>query len=509
MSKKEELVGSGGARSEKYGNWFSLTAEVARLEAMVSIQQEVATSSASLSTLMTLVTTRAQELTGASGAVIEMPEGEELVYRIATGSAAAHLGTRIRQKGSLAGRAFASGEAFLCDDTRSDHRVDQATCRRLGVGSMIVVALVSSRRTLGVLAVLSPDASGFTGQHLQTLRLVAGILAARLDLASELQAKQILLGENTVAIGALRESESRFRRAFDDSGIGMGLVALDGRWLKVNGVLCRITGYTEDELLARTFQAITHPEDLEHDLGLVQRVLSGQITTYEIEKRYLHKSGSTVWVLLTGSIVTGAAGQPMYFIAQIQDITDRKKAHEALMTLATRDELTGLYNRREMDRLLAEEVVRARRHDRPVSLLLIDLDHFKRVNDTFGHQVGDHVLRRVADIIAESVRSFDRVARYGGEELAVILPEASEEQAMLVAERIRTNVAQRPLEVDLGGANAGQPPIRVTVSIGIGCTNVAHERTPEQLIRVADRALYAAKRCGRNRSMISEDGDQA
>jgi diguanylate cyclase (GGDEF)-like protein/PAS domain S-box-containing protein len=509
VTKKEELVGpSEAVRSESYGNWFSLTAEVARLEAMVSIQQEVATSSASLATLMTLVTTRAQELTGASGAVIEMPEGQELVYRVATGTAAAHLGTRIRQQGTLAGRAFLSGEALLCDDTRSDHRVDRATCRRLGIGSMIAVALVSSQRPLGVLAVLSTDASAFTGQHVQTLRLVAGILAARLDLASELQAKQILLGENTVALAALRESESRFRRAFDDSGIGMGLVALDGRWLKVNGALCRITGHTEEELLARTFQAITHPEDLEDSLGFVKRVLAGEITTYEIEKRYLHKSGSIVWVLLTGSIVTGAGGQPMYFVTQIQDISDRKKAHEALLTLATRDELTGLYNRREMDRLLAEEVVRARRHDRPVSLLLIDLDHFKRVNDSFGHQVGDQVLRLIAGIIADSVRSFDRVARYGGEELAVILPEASEQQAMLVAERIRINVAQRLVAVDLDGANPGHPPISLTVSIGVGCTNLAHEGTPEQLIRVADRALYAAKRGGRNRSMIGQDVDQ-
>jgi diguanylate cyclase (GGDEF)-like protein/PAS domain S-box-containing protein len=282
----------------------------------------------------------------------------------------------------------------------------------------------------------------------------------------------------------------------------MGLVALDGRWLKVNPALCRITGYAEEELLARTFQAITHPDDLEDQLGFVRRLLLGEITTFEMEKRYLHKNGSIVWILLTASIVTGSAGQPLYLVTQIQDITDRKRAHEALMTLATRDELTSLYNRREMDRLLAEEIVRGRRHDRPVSLLLIDLDCFKQVNDVFGHQVGDTVLRAVADTIAESVRSFDRVARYGGEELAVILPETSEEQAMVVAERIRTRVAQRVVEVGAGGP-VNRTSVRVTVSVGIGCTTARHELTSEQLIRSADRALYAAKKAGRNRSMTS------
>ena len=503
MRKKEAPAQPGGDSAAQYGSWFSLTAEVARLEAMVSIQQEVATSSAPLPALMALVASRAQELTGASGAVIEMPEGDELVYRSATGSASSHLGARIPQQGTLAGRAFRSGEALLCEDTRSDSRVDRVICQRMGIGSMIVVALVSSKQSLGVLIVTSPVAHAFIGQHVQTLRLVAGILAARLDLSSELQAKQALLAENTIAIGALRESESRFRRAFDDSGIGMGLVALDGRWLKVNPALCRITGYPEAELLARTVQAITHPDDLEGGLPFERPLLSGETTTYESEKRYLHKDGATVWILLTASVVTGSAGRPMYFVAQIQDISDRKKAHEALLTLATRDELTGLYNRREMDRLLAEEIVRGRRHGRPVSLLLIDLDRFKQVNDTFGHPVGDLVLRAVADTVGESVRSFDRVARYGGEELAVVLPETSGAQAMVVAERIRTCVAARVVEVDRGGGDADRTPVTVTVSVGIGCTTAEHELTAEQLLRSADRALYAAKRSGRNRSMTA------
>jgi diguanylate cyclase (GGDEF)-like protein/PAS domain S-box-containing protein len=507
MSKKDGSVREGGGGRDPYGHWFTLTAEVARLEAMVAIQQEVATSTASLPTLMTLVTTRAQELTGASGAVIEMPEEANLVYRVATGSACSHLGARIPQQGTLAGRAFLSGQALLCEDARSDDRVDRATCQRMGVRSMIGVGLVSLQRSHGVLIVLSPDPRAFTEQHVQTLRLIGGILAARLDLASELAAKQSLLAENTIALAALRESESRFRRAFDDSAIGMALVALDGRWLKVNPALCRITGYLEEELLGLTFQAITHPDDLGDDLEFVRRLLSGEITTYEMEKRYLHKNGSVVWILLTGSTVSGSSGQPMYFISQIQDITDRKRAHAALIALATRDELTGLYNRREMDRMLAEEIVRGRRLGRPVSLLLIDLDHFKQVNDTFGHQVGDAVLRQVAQIIGESVRSFDRVARYGGEEFAVILPEAAAREATIVAERIRVRLADHPVEIDPRSESSAR--LAVTVSVGIGCTALTHELTPEQLLGSADRALYDAKKAGRNRSILSDGSAEA
>jgi PAS domain S-box-containing protein len=128
----------------------------------------------------------------------------------------------------------------------------------------------------------------------------------------------------------LRQSEERFRRAFDDAAIGMALVAPDGRWLEVNRSLCEIVGYTEEELLARSFQDITHPADLDADLDFVRRVLAGDLRTYQMEKRYFHKDGSVVWIQLSVSLVRDAAGAPLYFISQIQDISVRKWAEEAL-----------------------------------------------------------------------------------------------------------------------------------------------------------------------------------
>jgi PAS domain S-box-containing protein len=131
---------------------------------------------------------------------------------------------------------------------------------------------------------------------------------------------------------ALRESQARFSCAFHDAAIGMALVGVDGQWLQVNSALCSIVGYTENELLATTFQAITHPDDLETDLALTRQILNGEIPTFQMEKRYFHKGGHIVWILLSVSLVRGSSGEPLYFIAQIQDITERKRVQDQLRT---------------------------------------------------------------------------------------------------------------------------------------------------------------------------------
>ncbi len=128
----------------------------------------------------------------------------------------------------------------------------------------------------------------------------------------------------------LRESEERFRRAFEDAAIGMALVAPDGRFLRINQSLSQIVGYTERELLAITFQAITHPDDLEADLALMRQMLTGEISTYQMEKRYIHKRGHIIWILLSVSLVRTPSGEPLYFVSQIQDITSRKQMEEML-----------------------------------------------------------------------------------------------------------------------------------------------------------------------------------
>jgi PAS domain S-box-containing protein len=121
-----------------------------------------------------------------------------------------------------------------------------------------------------------------------------------------------------------------FQNAFEHAAIGMALVAPDGKWLRVNRSICEITGYTEKELLERSFQDITHPDDLDLDLANMGKMLAGQIDGYQMEKRYLHKNGAIVWVLLSVSLVREETGQPRFFISQIQDITSRKESERQL-----------------------------------------------------------------------------------------------------------------------------------------------------------------------------------
>jgi PAS domain S-box-containing protein len=161
-----------------------------------------------------------------------------------------------------------------------------------------------------------------TGRKLaeEALRQAAGELA----LTNQLLKEEIV--ERQQAIEALRESEERFHSAFTDAAIGMALVGLEGRWLQVNRSLCEFVGYPERELLATDFQSVTHPADLERDVANRRRMLAGEISTFNMEKRYLHKLGHAVWGLLSLSLVRDARGAPLYFIAQVQDITERKRA---------------------------------------------------------------------------------------------------------------------------------------------------------------------------------------
>jgi PAS domain S-box-containing protein len=130
--------------------------------------------------------------------------------------------------------------------------------------------------------------------------------------------------------------DSLFQSAFEHAAIGMALVSPEGKWLRVNRSICQITGYSEAELLKRTFQDITHPDDLDLDLANVKKILAGEIQTYQMEKRYFHKNGSIVWVLLSVSLVRNQSGEPLFFIGQIQDITRHKASERQLAEAAAK-----------------------------------------------------------------------------------------------------------------------------------------------------------------------------
>lgn len=174
------------------------------------------------------------------------------------------------------------------------------------------------------------------------------------------------------------------------------------------------------------------------------------------------------------------------------EVAERRRAEQELTQLAIRDPLTGLYNRREMERRLDEEIERCRRYQHPLTIVMLDIDHFKQVNDTHGHRVGDEVLRSVAARLERALRRADFVARYGGEEFLAILPDTAQTPAAELAERIRNDLAQAMITLVDG------VPLRVTASFGVA-SFPPHGADRETLCERADRALYRAKAAGRNR----------
>ena len=219
---------------------------------------------------------------------------------------------------------------------------------------------------------------------------------------------------------ALEEAEERFRRAFDDAPIGLALVGLDGRWLRVNRMLCEITGYGESLLLGQEFQEITHPDDLAEDLAQVERMLAGEIRVYQIEKRYLRPDGEPVWVLLSVSLVRDPDGKPLYFVSQVQDIGERRQAQRELERLANYDSLTGLRNRRKLTADLERTLLASTGTGSSHLLAIFDLNGFKHYNDNFGHPAGDVLLARLGEKLDAAVGSNGDAYRLGGDEFCVL-----------------------------------------------------------------------------------------
>ncbi len=172
-------------------------------------------------------------------------------------------------------------------------------------------------------------------------------------------------------------------------------------------------------------------------------------------------------------------------------IAERKQDEEKLEYLATHDSLTELYNRRVLERRMTEEMDRATRYGHVISACMLDIDHFKSINDTYGHQAGDNVLQNVAKIFKNTIRKTDYVVRYGGEELFAILPETWLAKAKELAERLRSHIANHPFPIE------GNKELKLTVSIGIA-TFPEHAKSWQELVEVADSTMYTAKKAGRN-----------
>jgi diguanylate cyclase (GGDEF)-like protein/PAS domain S-box-containing protein len=301
---------------------------------------------------------------------------------------------------------------------------------------------------------------------------------------------------------ALRESEERFRSAFAYAPIGIGLVSRHGKWLKVNHALCEILGYEADELLSMEFQAMMFPEDVGATLIKIHDLMAGRIASCQMEQRYLHKTGRTVWTLWSLSASGDISSDASNLIFQLQDITDKKIAEEKLQHEATHDALTGLPNRALFMRRLEEALERSRQDPKyQVSVLFIDLDRFKVVNDSLGHLIGDQLLIGIASRLRDCMRPPDIVARLGGDEFMILVEgRYYMEKVTRIANRIQR---QFDLPFDLYGQE-----VYSSASIGILRASENH-MSSEDVMRDADTAMYQAKRSGRSQHAVFDENMHA
>jgi diguanylate cyclase (GGDEF)-like protein/PAS domain S-box-containing protein len=256
------------------------------------------------------------------------------------------------------------------------------------------------------------------GLLLVSLLTVGAVMALAWVLASDLDRRAAV---RRGALEELRESESRFRDTFENATVAMALEDERGAILDANHALCEMLGYSESELVGMAFLTFTHPDDVERDRDHMQRLVSGEVADYRAEKRYLHADGHVVWAILSVSRARFAAGNPLRFIVQMQDITARKHSEERFAYLAYHDELTDLPNRAMFLHHLGLALARAQRHGSALAVLYVDIDRFKVVNDSLGHVAGDDVLCEIASRLRRAVRAEDLVARHSGDEFLVLL----------------------------------------------------------------------------------------
>jgi diguanylate cyclase (GGDEF)-like protein/PAS domain S-box-containing protein len=313
---------------------------------------------------------------------------------------------------------------------------------------------------------------------------------------------------------ALRESETRFRLIAENGSDVVSLLDVTGRVAYVSPSCERVLGFLPDEMLRMAPFAIVHPDDSDRLTRHFNQLVRGEPVT-SIQCRMLHKTGRHIWLDMMWRAVFGDDGAISRLQVVSRDITEGKQyekrleeaqkklrvqqeklyeANSRLEALASTDSLTGLKNRRAFEERLEEEVGRTRRHGHQLALVLLDIDHFKSFNDTFGHPKGDEVLRNIGRLIKRTSRETDVCARYGGEEFAIILPHTDQDGALGLAERLRRAIEEAVWE---------DRPMTASVGVAHICREVT---TAEQLLDQADRALYRSKQDGRNRVTMAEAG---
>ncbi len=290
----------------------------------------------------------------------------------------------------------------------------------------------------------------------------------------------------------LRQSEERYRLLAENAWDVIWTMALDGSITYVSPAIERVRGITPEEAMHQSLDEIHPPESLASLSRTTSPGSSRRSPTaprppgFHGEHEYYRKDGSVMLGEVQVIPQLDADGHVVQILGVTRDISDRRRFENELARVAATDPLTGVWNRRHGQELVTAVAAHARRHASPVSLLMLDIDRFKAVNDTYGHLAGDQVLVEIARRLLESLRSTDMVARWGGEEFVILLGDCTLEQSLAIAEKIRSRIADSPF-ADVS-----------SVSVSIGAAELRPDDDLNSWLARADAALYEAKRAGRN-----------
>ncbi len=457
-----------------------------RLERIIEAQSLIVQADLDLTAFMQLVVDTLQELTDAKGAVVELVDGDHMVYRAASGTVSKHVGLRLPRANSLSGLCVASAQILRCDDSETDPRVNAEACRTVGVRSMICTPLFEEGTAVGVLKVMSEHASGFDEDDVQTLSLMGTALGAALG-------KQVAFDAMSRLQVQLRASEERMRTILEHANDAVISIDSAGMVCQWNRSAERLFGWTNREVMGRNVTDLVVPPSMRSDFSnaLAHFDLAAQAQT-NLRREFLavDRQGKELTVEISLN-VNNIAGR-FELTAFLHDISERKKLEGALRDMALSDGLTGLPNRRRFMETLDQAIARQRRQNNGLALLFMDLNGFKQINDNHGHEMGDRVLKEFAGRVSGCLRETDIVARLGGDEFVVL---AEGIQSAAHAQDLARKIVAT-LDIPVAGT-----AILMATSIGISLCGASAEAA--QVLREADMAMYKAKQNRSSRCTIS------
>ncbi|MBO9499840.1 MAG: diguanylate cyclase [Novosphingobium sp.] len=420
----------------------------------------------------------------AGGAVVDLLDDDILECSACSGDTVPPLGFRMPVAGSFSGLCLEVQQALLCVDTLMEARINREACDLIGARSLVAAPLFVHGMPRGVLKILSCEPNAFGTDEL----LMTELLAAPIIIGISAQSARETAREKL-------QLERRFRATFEHAAVGIAHVDREGRFLMVNEKFCQIVGREPGYLLGGSFKSITHPDDLEEDVGLFKELVAGTVDNFSVEKRYVRPNNIPAWTRVTASAVRNADGELDFCVSIIEDIVREKQAQQEVLA----HPLTALPNRRWLQQNLPHMLAGNRDRACGLGIAFIDLDGFKSVNDRFGHLIGDRCLIAVADVLQAQVKGRGSVVHLSGDEFIVILEDVNEKAlediGLRICEAIRDLAAQNDWTID--------------ASIGAVLVGGGDKTAATDLLRLADELMYRAKRAGGGRQMIAAIGSVA